>query len=143
MHLVENDILIAQFASLLREGKQVEFTPTGTSMRPFIEGGCDSVLLVSCPQARVGDICLAHIGEIYVLHRVVRVCEDKVILMGDGNLCGEEVCHQKDIVAKVVAIYTPSHHRKPLTNGCLWHHLFLPRCFWLKVYRHTLLKLYK
>ena len=33
-----NDILIPEFARLLKEGHLVEFSPRGVSMRPFIEG---------------------------------------------------------------------------------------------------------
>ena len=42
-----NEIFIPEVARLVSEGKQVVFTPTGTSMRPFIEGGSDSVMLGS------------------------------------------------------------------------------------------------
>ena len=37
-----NEIFIPEITRLVSEGKQVVFTPTGVSMRPFIEGGVDN-----------------------------------------------------------------------------------------------------
>ena len=97
-HVVANDILIPEMARLLAEGREVRFTPTGNSMRPWIEGGRDSVVLRRLLRtARVGDIVLAQSAmpdaqtAKYVLHRVVRVEENGkcVILMGDGNLAAK------------------------------------------------------
>lgn len=146
MHFVSNDILIPHFAQLLKEGKRVEFTPTGVSMRPFIEGGKDVVVLKKHPNVRVGDICLAQIplqsrDYIYVLHRVIRLDDNNVILKGDGNLRGEECCSQDDILGTVEEIRSPRGIRKFCTRGWIWRHLH-PRWFFLKVYRHTVLKLY-
>lgn len=146
---VENDILIPEFASLLRERKQVLFTPTGVSMRPFIEGGKDSVVLQPVTvEPRVGDIILASVttpngGKTYVLHRLVRIKSgDKgkiYILQGDGNLFGEETSSREDMIGRVTEIQTPSGHRKCLTRGRIWYHLFPVRKWLLKIYRHTVL----
>ena len=58
---VANDILIPELARLLAEGKEVRFTPSGVSMRPFIEGDRDSVILATLKRApRRGDILLAY-----------------------------------------------------------------------------------
>jgi hypothetical protein len=145
-HLVANHILIPEIAALLQEGRQVVFTPTGFSMRPFIEGGHDTVILVRKPEVKVGDICLARIrritdGEVtYVLHRVVRVDSDEVTLAGDGNLRGEEHCKTTDILGTVVRITSPRGLRKPRTRGWIWRHICRPRRLWLKLYRHTIVK---
>ena len=72
-HVVENDILIPEIRAILLEGRDVRFTPSGVSMRPFIEGGKDAVVLRHLPSVRVGDICLCDLGERYVLHRVIAV----------------------------------------------------------------------
>ena len=57
---IANDILIPELARLLKEGKEVRFTPSGVSMRPFIEGDRDSVILaVVSGSPRKGDILLA------------------------------------------------------------------------------------
>ena len=146
---VENDILIPELARLLNEEKEVRFTPSGVSMRPFIEGDKDSVVLA--PVGRLpkrGDILLARVTgyagrRTYVLHRLIRIEGELYILQGDGNLMGEEQCRLEDIIGRVVRIETPSGRRKPLTRGCIWHALFPVRKWLLKIYRHTWLKMYK
>jgi len=143
---VSNDILIPELARLLEEEKEVRFTPSGNSMRPFIEGGVDSVVLAPLHRApHCGDIILARAlapnGQtIYVLHRLVRTERDEngeeaYILMGDGNLDGEEVCSRADIIGRVVAIERPDGKHKWLSRGRLWYHLKPCRKWLLKIYR--------
>ena len=145
---IANDILIPELARLLAEGKEVRFTPSGVSMRPFIEGDRDSVVLspiVSRP--RVGDILLVRIENksqlstpTYVLHRLIRIEGETFVLQGDGNLMGEETCTREGLIGRVTAIESPAGRRKPLTRGRLWHRLFPLRRWLLKIYRHSLLK---
>lgn len=157
---VENDILIPELARLLAEEKEVRFTPSGVSMRPFIEGEKDSVVLAPLSRdPRLGDILLARVVnpnglKSYVLHRLIRINtnapslsgegleEASYILQGDGNLSGEESCSREDIIGLVVRIENPHGRRKPLTRGRLWLLLKPCRGFLLKIYRHTLLKKY-
>ncbi|MBO6307124.1 MAG: S24/S26 family peptidase [Paludibacteraceae bacterium] len=152
---IANDILIPELARLLAEGKEVRFTPSGVSMRPFIEGDCDSVVLSPIvSQPRVGDILLVRIenksqisnpnsqlsNPTYVLHRLIRIEGETFVLQGDGNLMGEETCTREGLIGRVTAIESPAGHRKPLTRGRLWHRLFPVRRWLLKIYRHSLLK---
>lgn len=141
-HRVSNDILIPEIAKLVSGGQQVLFTPTGVSMRPFIEGGVDSVVLsrVDSP-VRVGDILLCKYGQIFVLHRVKALTETGVILMGDGNLRGEEAIEKDNILARVIEIRSPKGRRKPMTRGYLWQRLLPIRWLLLKVYRKIILRL--
>lgn len=138
---IENDILVPEIARLLNEGKEVRFTPSGVSMRPFIEGDQDSVILAKGKRPpRVGDIVLAQAetpcgNNTYVLHRVIRIEGEDYILQGDGNLSGEERCASGDIIGMVIRIEAPSGRRKPLTRGRLWFHLRPFRPFLLKLYR--------
>ena len=138
---VENDILIPEIARLLNEGKEVRFTPSGVSMRPFIEGDRDSVILSKLNRApRVGDIVLAQATTFcgktsYVLHRLVRIEGNCFVLQGDGNLSGEELCSLGDIIGCVIRIESPSGRRKILTRGRLWYHLRPFRKWLLKIYR--------
>ena len=152
---IANDILIPELARLLAEGKEVRFTPSGVSMRPFIEGDRDSVVLSPIVgQPRVGDILLVQIENnsqfsilhsqfstpTYVLHRLIRIEGETFVLQGDGNLMGEETCTREGLIGRVTAIESPSGRRKPLTRGRLWHFLFPLRRWLLKIYRHSLLK---
>ncbi len=133
-----NEIFIPEIARLVAEGKQVVFTPTGVSMRPYIEGGVDSVTLVRPDDLRVGDIVLAEVApQHYVLHRIYALQGDAVTLMGDGNLQGTEHCTRSNVLAKVSAIRSPKGRTKPLTRAWLWRHIRRTRRLWLKIYRHT------
>ena len=142
---IANDILIPELARLLATGKEVRFTPSGVSMRPYIEGDKDSVILTPMNRApRRGDILLAHVTaangrQTYVLHRLVRMEGDTCVLMGDGNLAGEERCTSEQIIGRVTAIESPKGRRKMLTNGRLWYGLLPIRRYLLKIYRHTIL----
>lgn len=133
-----NEIFIPEIARLVAEGKQVVFTPTGVSMRPYIEGGVDSVTLVRPDDLQVGDIVLAEVApQHYVLHRIYALQGDAVTLMGDGNLQGTEHCTRSNVLAKVSAIRSPKGRTKPLTRAWLWRHMLRTRRLWLKIYRHT------
>jgi hypothetical protein len=147
---IANEILIPEFRQYIAERKEVLFTPSGVSMRPFIEGDRDSVVLTALDgEPRIGDILLAGIpvngATSYVLHRLVRQEHDQqgkitYVLQGDGNLFGEERCAREDIIARITAIKTPDGRTKPLTRGRLWFYLKPLRKWLLKLYRHTWLK---
>lgn len=146
---IANDILIPELARLLAEGKEVRFTPSGVSMRPFIEGDKDSVIIAPLPdELKRGDILLARVTTseqpTYVLHRLIRIENHQssiiYILQGDGNLTGEETCRREDIIGRVVTIQMPSGRNKCLTRGRLWYHLRPLRKWLLKIYRHSWLK---
>jgi hypothetical protein len=142
---IENDILIPELARLLSEGKEVRFTPSGVSMRPFIEGDKDSVILAPLNRApQRGDILLAQVQTLcgrttYVLHRLIRVEGEQLTLMGDGNLAGTETCLRADVIGIVTRIESPKGRRKPLTRGYLWYILRPLRKWLLKIYRHSIL----
>ena len=146
---IANEILVPELARLLTEGKEVRFTPSGNSMRPFIEGNRDSVILTPLIRApRRGDILLVQTvqpsGQVtYVLHRLVRMEHDEqgelLVLQGDGNLQGEEICRPKDVIGRVRRIENPKGRAKLLTRGYLWHALLPFRWFLLKIYRHTMI----
>ncbi|MBQ7530419.1 MAG: S24/S26 family peptidase [Paludibacteraceae bacterium] len=133
-----NEIFIPEIARLVNEGKQVIFTPTGVSMRPYIEGGVDNVTLVQPQNLAVGDIVLAEIApQHFVLHRIYALQGETVTLMGDGNLQGEEHCSRSNVLAKVTAIHSPKGKSKPVTKAWLWRHMLHLRRIVLKIYRHT------
>ena len=150
---IANEILVPELARLLAEGKEVRFTPSGNSMRPFIEGNRDSVILAPLTRSpRRGDILLVGATQpggqtTYVLHRLVRIAHDErgelFVLQGDGNLQGEETCRRSDVIGRVRRIESPKGRAKLLTRGRLWHALLPIRGFLLKIYRHTVVPLYR
>ena len=136
-HQVPNEVLLGEVERMLYEGRDVVMIPKGRSMLPFIRGEVDKVLLRQVPQSqlKVGDIVLAHVGERYVMHRIIALKGDQVTLMGDGNLRGTELAMRNEVVGLVVEIITPEgRHRKP-TGGWLWRRLLPIRKYLLKIYR--------
>ena len=132
-----NDILIPEFERLIKLGHMVEFVPKGVSMRPFIEGGRDKVFLAPCREVKVGIVVLAKVNDTYVLHRVYEIRGKKIILRGDGNLEGYEVCKKSDIIGRVVQVRKKGGKRKRMNKAHVWRHLptFVKKMY-LKFYRH-------
>lgn len=129
-----NEVLLGEISSLLAEGREVSFTPKGTSMLPFIRGGRDSVTLKKLAEVKVGDIVLVRLPDSrYVLHRVWSLDGDSLELMGDGNLVGKEKCRLADVMGTTVSI----NGRKP-TRGRLWRTLKPFRRYLLGIYRRII-----
>jgi hypothetical protein len=143
--VIANHTLVTEISRLVNEGTQVTFVPKGSSMHPFIRGGIDSVVLIKDDDIKPLDIVLAKVGGSYVLHRVLTTDEDRITLMGDGNLSGKEHCFRKDILAKVINIIkdgkqidcTGKTHK---IKAMIWKSLFPIRRYLLAIYRRILIK---
>ena len=132
----ENDILLPEIQRLLEAGHQVQFTPRGVSMRPYIEGGQDSVLLeYPTRPLRVGDIVLAKCGKTYLLHRIISCNGERIILRGDGNPHGTESCSRQEVLGIVTMILRSGTRQVRPTRAILWRHLPpTARKYGLKIY---------
>ena len=136
---VANAILIPEMDRLLREGREVVFTPDGQSMRPFIEGGRDSVTLVRPETLAVGDILLCEVApQYYVLHRLIAIDGDRLTLMGDGNLQGTEQCTRTRVIGRVSAIHRAGKRMRRPGKGRWWKWMLPWRSSLLWVYRKGL-----
>lgn len=139
--IVPNEILLGEVGRLVEKGDKVTLLTKGSSMLPFIKGEKDSVLLEAPYELYPGLIALAQVRKgHYVLHRIMEIEGDKVILMGDGNLCGCEVCHKDDIVAVVSRIIKKDrqidcYSRRHLRHARMWKWLRPVRRWILAVYR--------
>lgn len=137
--VLPNDVMIEGLAALLDEGREVRFTPKGVSMRPFIEGGRDSVVLRKKAAVEVGDIVLARLGEgHFVLHRIIEKSDEWLTLMGDGNLRGTESALVTDVIGMVTEIVKPKGRVRKPRKGRLWYKLLPVRKYLLWVYRKKL-----
>ena len=133
--VVANQVLLEDAARLMEEGREVNFTPLGSSMLPFIRGGKDSVILRKMPTVEVGDIALVRLeGPRYVLHRVIRKDGNKLTLMGDGNIAGTEDCTVSDVLGTVTAIVKRKRTITP-GKGRWWRILKPIRRYILAIYR--------
>ena len=103
--LFSNSVFFADMARMLSDGMDVTFRAKGSSMLPFIVEGRDSIVVRQVRRLDVGDIVLARVpGKGYVLHRIYRVNGERLVLMGDGNLCATELCCKADVLGKAVKI---------------------------------------
>ena len=136
--VIANEVLLEEAAALMNEGREVTFTPLGSSMLPFIRGGVDPVRMRKLPSVNVGDIILIRLPGRYVLHRVIALDGDNVTLMGDGNLAGTEQCRMEDVLGTVVAIERNGKSIQP-GDGKWWRRLKPLRRYILAIYRRVFL----
>ena len=109
----DDAMILSEAIRLVGEGVEVIFPVNGKSMRPFIEGGRDSVVLVRPENVKPMDVVLAKtVDNRYVIHRVMEMAGDRVTLMGDGNLQGREHAERKQIYAKVTHVVHPNGYKK-------------------------------
>lgn len=140
--VLPNQLLLAEVSRLVSEGESVVLMTKGYSMLPFIVGEKDSVRLEKVGELFPGLIVLAEItpGH-YVLHRLVSVKDDQVVLMGDGNLKGCEVCSRRRVKAVAVSILKADGKEvdclsaRHLRRAALWNRL-LPVRRWLLAFYH-------
>lgn len=104
--IVSNDVLLPEIIRLLNEGESVTMRVKGSSMLPFITDR-DSVVLrkVDVSKLKKGDIVLAATNDAqYVLHRITVIKNGYIILMGDGNLYGREMCTPEEIAGQAALV---------------------------------------
>jgi len=124
-----------------REGVRVTFPVKGQSMLPFIIGGKESVILRRPGVIGVGDVVLAWVdGSRYVVHRIIRIDDDRITLMGDGNLTTEH-CALGDIKARVTHVVSADNKERDLHNR--WRMLAARLWYWLRPVRRYLLAIYR
>ena len=144
---VSDEEIIRNAVSLVNEGMAVTMLVKGRSMLPFILGGIESVVLTRPGEIREGDVVLARIdNRRYVLHRVMEVTPERVVLMGDGNIRGQEVCRPEDVLARADEVVgEDGRHRrldtpKQLRRARLWRRLLPVRRWILAVYKRTIIR---
>lgn len=126
----DNDLL-----ERLREGKVVVAPTRGISMRPFIHGGRDKVLIRKKDSIEIGDIVMVPYGGKMILHRVYAIEGSRLILMGDGNLKGNEVVDQSEVWGAAMEIIKPDGRRIKPNRAWLWRHTIPVREYLLKIIR--------
>lgn len=119
----------------LREGKVVMLPTIGTSMRPFIQGGRDKVLVCRQEEVNIGDIVLVPYRGVMILHRIYAIEGTKIILMGDGNLQGNEVVDKSEVCGTVLQVVKPNARCRKPGKAWLWRHSLPFRGVMLKICR--------
>lgn len=90
---IPNELLLGETAELIANGHTVTHLVRGNSMNPFLVDRRDKVIIgpFTDNDLKQGAVVLAKdTNGRYVLHRIISRQENKIILMGDGNLVGTE-----------------------------------------------------
>ena len=134
--------ILSEAIRLVGEGVQVTLPVNGRSMYPVIIGGQESVVLVRPQSIRVGHVVLAQVeGGRHVVHRIVQLEDDRVTLMGDGNLQGREHCNIDGVKALAVQVVGKTGKKRPLYGFCgnlyakIWYAARPIRRYLLKIFR--------
>lgn len=102
---------ITVIEEVLNNGGTVNFNPRGVSMLPTLHNDGDRVVIKKADELNVNDIALYKRGSQLVLHRVVKVYQNKSKKLRGYGFCGDNQCKvekvipENAIVGKVVIIY--------------------------------------
>ncbi len=94
--------IIDLIVEALEDGREVSFTPHGTSMLPMLHNGTDTVFLKkpSDKLKRFDIVLYRRTNGSYVLHRIVKINPDGCyVLCGDNQLALESGISDAQIIA--------------------------------------------
>ena len=102
---MNNAEFLPEVFALVNEGHDVTIPLRGFSMRPFLEDGRNLAILCKIDRPlKVGDIVLAELSPgRYALHRIFRLDDKRVQMLGDGNLTPDPVIRHEDVKVFVKA----------------------------------------
>ena len=147
---IPNEILFPLLIADINQGKTCTLRLRGNSMRPFLESNRDLGIFTALDDVKVGDPVLAEIGPgHYVMHRVMKIENGNVTLMGDGNL-NYEYCTISDLRASLIGFIRKGRHKVDRTDSWKWRTYswfwvkMLPMRRWLLAfYRYIWLNIFK
>ena len=105
-----------EIRTLISEGKTVSLTVKGNSMNPFMVHLRDQMTLGPWKEEdlRKGTVALVlDTHGNHLIHRIIRVDENTVTLLGDGNVCQTETATKDNVIGIMYSIdrkgrtYTP------------------------------------
>ena len=96
-------MFFATVEEMIGEGRSVEMTVKGFSMRPFLRNERDVVVLspVGEKVLQRGMVVLFRYGGRHILHRIRKTDGGRLLIEGDGNYRSVEVATKEDVVAYV------------------------------------------
>lgn len=140
--MISDHEILEEATRLAKEGLSVTLPVKGNSMLPFIIGDKESVILQKPDHPKVGDVVLAWVENCrYVVHRIIKIDDHDVILMGDGNIIGTEHCKIDNICAIATHVVSADGKRHDLYSKWrmratkLWWNLLPVRRYLLAIYR--------
>lgn len=144
---LSGEFIISEALRLVGEGRDVIFPVKGTSMLPFIIGGKESAVFSPVKKIKKGRVVLAYTsGGNYVVHRIIKIDNQNITLMGDGNLKGCEFCKISDVKAEVNYVVGNNGKKRCLNSfwrvaaAFIWRILRPIRRYLLAAYRKFILR---
>lgn len=116
-------IMMEEIRTLISEGKTVSITVKGNSMNPFMVHLRDQITLGPWKKEDIVPGIVALVKDIrgsYLIHRIIKVDEKTVTLLGDGNIGMTETATHDNIIA-IMYSFTRNgreHSVKSLTWRC-------------------------
>ena len=99
--MIKLELLYPLMLEAFNDHKSFSFPVKGTSMRPMLKND-DVVTIVSINNYKKGDILLyKRLDESFVLHRVRKIKNNKLYIVGDHQTGLEEVNYNQ-VIAKVI-----------------------------------------
>ena len=105
---IPNSQFFALAKQLLQEGKKIEITVKGNSMRPFLSDG-ETVVVAPVgadSPLKICDVILAETstGQV-MMHRIREISPAGILMKGDGNLSQTELVRPADVMGRVVSVH--------------------------------------
>lgn len=128
----------ADIEQLLKDGNTVQITIRGYSMYPMLTPGRDSVILAPLEggQPKRGDVLLyRRDGSILVLHRVWRVRQDGIYMVGDNQTEVEGPLRADQMRGRLVAFIRKG-RQIPASSFC--YRVYAALWLWMRPIRHKI-----
>ena len=129
--MVSNIEMLGMLDELLGDGKDVRLRIKGRSMMPFLRDGLEQVDLSTPNDTKLipGALVLFRYQGGFILHRVIRRKENKLLIMGDNIYQSREVVTTDQVIGIVHKIIYPG-ERELSTDSRRWK--ILSAC-WLMI----------
>jgi len=138
--MVSNIEMLGMLDELLGDGKVVRIRIKGRSMLPFLRDGVEQVDLSTPADKEMipGALVLFRYRDVFVLHRIIRRKENKLMIMGDNVYQYKEVVTTDQVIGIVRKIIYP-HGRELSTDSRRWKILSASWLIIKPVYRLSLI----
>ena len=93
--------MMEEIRTLISEGKTVTLTVKGNSMNPFVVHMRDQMTLGPWKDEDIRKGTVALVLDTrgnHLIHRIIKREDDKVILLGDGNVCQTETATMDNVI---------------------------------------------
>ena len=113
---IDKAIMMEEIRQLISEGKTVSITVKGNSMNPFVVHLRDQMALGPWKEDDIRKGTVALVRDTrgnHLIHRIIEVHQDRVVLLGDGNVKLTETATWDNIIGIMYSItrkgrtYTP------------------------------------